>query len=149
MGRKLGKNRQFRKELTSLKSEEGYLMLSTLFLLVLTGLFLQGVIKISTNHIIQLNQISSAYQAKTALNMSERILKDYILENSDELPAKANISSSVGNIEIKKNTSNDYDAVITQNNGMQFNKTIKIDSLEDDGEEIQDGSDVLNEAGLD
>ena len=119
-------------------------MFSTLFLLVLTGIFLQGVIKISANHIIQLNQISSTYQAKTALNMSEKILKDYILENNDELPNKAEISSSAGNIEIRKNTSNDYDAVITQKNGLKFNKKIKIESLNKNSEEMQDNSDELN-----
>lgn len=123
-------------------------MLSTLFLFVLTGLFLQGACKISTSHIIQLNQISSTYQAKTALNMSERLLKDYIIEHDGELPQKAGMSSSAGRIEINKNTSNHYEAVIKQNNGMQLSKQIKIDIFENESEEIEEiekKSEVLND----
>lgn len=113
-------------------------MLSTLFLLVLTAVLLQSVIKISANYIVQLNQISSSYQARAALNMSERILNDYIVDNNNELPEEAEISSSVGKIKIVKRTKNTYDAVITQENGLQFTKKINIDSYETDEEQTEE-----------
>lgn len=143
MDRKLGTEKQSRRKLVSFTSEKGYLMLSTLFLLVLTGIFLQSVIKISANNIIQLNQISSAYQAKAALNMSERILKDHIVANN-ELPRKVELSSSIGNIQIVKNTGNSYKAVITHENGVQFSKEIAIEGYENEEEEPVDQTELLN-----
>lgn len=119
-------------------------MLSTLFLLVLMGVFLQSVVKISANHIIQLNQLSSAYQAKTALNMSEKILKDYIIANNDQLPEKAEIASSVGDVEVLKNDKNGYDAVITQKNGVQFKKEIEVEHYAND-EETDDYLELFEE----
>lgn len=111
-------------------------MLSTLFLFVLTALFLQSAINISANYIIQSNQIASAYQARTALNMSERLLKDYIIENNNDLPVKAEIASSAGRINIVKSSNNSYEAVITQENGLRYTKEIIIELVEEDAEEI-------------
>lgn len=139
---------QSREKLGEFKSEKGYLMLSTLFLLVLTSLLLQSVIKISTNHIIQLNQVSSAYQARTALNMSEKILETYIVDNDYELPGEIEISSSVGNIKIIKKINSEYEAVITQKNGTQFAKEIVIEMPGNDDEETEDSTELLNKECL-
>lgn len=151
MGKKLEKRRQRRIRLVSFQAEEGYLMLSTLFLLVLTGIFLQSAINISANYIIQLNQLSMAYQAKTALNMSERILHDYITEHSNELPEQGELSSSVGNIKMTKKTKNCYDAVLTQKNGVQTKKRIyldRIDADENEEKELDEESDILPDDSL-
>lgn len=118
-------------------------MLSTLFLLVLSGILLQGTIKISANYIIQLNQISAAYQAKTALNMSEKMLKDYIVENNNELPSEVQLSSSIGYVQITKNKRDEYEAVITHKNGVQFTKKITIEKHENNPEETEDDNDLL------
>lgn len=94
---------------------------------------------------IQLNQISSAYQAKTALNVSERILKDYILDNPHELPTEVEISSSAGRIKIVRMETDGYEAIITQENGLQFNKVIKIEHYEKENKELGDNIELLNE----
>lgn len=91
---------------------------------------MQSMIKISASYIIQSNQISSAYQAKTALNMSEKILKDYLVDHPHEYPKKVELSSSAGHVVLLKNTSDTYEAKITQENGRQFTKIIEIEEIE-------------------
>lgn len=129
----------------NLQSEKGYLMLSTLYLLILTGIFSQSIIKTSANYIIQLNQISSAYQTKVAVNMTERILKDYIVENNYELPETGKISSSIGNIEVMKITDEEYEVIITQRNGNKVNEKIKIENYKNEEDDKLDFDDVYNE----
>lgn len=124
-------------------------MLSTLLLLVLSGLVLQSIISISTSYIIQLNQLSSAYQAETALNMSERILSDYITENNYELPEQVDISSSAGKIRVIRKTTSEYEAIITQENGIEFRRKIEIKESESEGQESEEGkTDDTSEDGL-
>lgn len=139
------RGRKFTKELMNLQSEKGYLMLSTLYLLILTGIFSQSIIKTSANYIIQLNQISSAYQTKAAVNMTERILKDYIVENNYELPETGKISSSIGNIEVMKITDEEYEVIITQRNGNKVNEKIKIENYKNEEDDKLDFDDVYNE----
>lgn len=136
--------KQSGRKLVSLRSEKGYVMLSTLFLLVLTGIFLQSVIKISANYIIQLNQLSTAYQAKTALNMSEKILGDYIIENNDTFPEQVELLSSVGKIMITKNRNDSYDATITQPNGVAFHKIIELEVYVNGDKEAENKEERLN-----
>lgn len=76
--------------------------------------------------------------------MSEKILKDYIAENNNELPSKVEISSSVGNVQMKKNRSDDYEAIITQKNGNQFSKKIAIEIYGNYGEEAADSTELIN-----
>lgn len=102
-------------------------MLSTLYLLVLAGIFLQGMIKISSNHIIQLNQLSSTYQLKTALNITEQFIENYIVDNNYEPPEKFQLSSSVGEIKGKKTFNDEYEIVIIHENGNLFEEIIKIE----------------------
>ncbi len=124
-------------------------MLSTLLLLVLSGLVLQSIISISTSYIIQLNQLSSAYQAETALNMSERILNDYITENNYELPEQVDISSSAGKIRVIRKTTSEYEAIIIQENGIEFRRKIEIEESESEGQESEEGKiDDTSEDGL-
>lgn len=124
-------------------------MLSTLLLLVLSGLVLQSIISISTSYIIQLNQLSSAYQAETALNMSERILSDYITENNYELPEQVDISSSAGKIRVIRKTTSEYEAIIIQENGIEFRRKIEIEESESEGQESEEGKiDDTSEDGL-
>lgn len=126
-GLKVGKI-GIKKESINLKSEKGYLMLSTLFLLILSGIMTQSIIKISTNHIIQLNQISANYQAKTALNLTEAILTDRIV-NKNQLVKKGTIVSSVGKINILKKSDIDYQLVLIQEGSNNLIKNITINSL--------------------
>lgn len=137
MGGELEAGRNYRKKLINIRSEKGYLMLSTLYLLILTGIFSQSIIKTSANYIIQLNQISSTYQAKAALNMSERVLKDYIVDNDYELPEKVKLSSSIGDIKGIKISDDEYELVITQENGNQLNEKVKIENYKNEEDKIK------------
>lgn len=109
-----------------MKSEHGYLLMSTLFFLVFTGLFTQMLIKISGNHIIQLRQFSEAYQAKAALNMSESILKQYI-ESNKEAPEKGKITTSIGLVNLQKRSEEEFMLKVTLANGMEYYQYVDID----------------------
>lgn len=129
MGRKLGRKKS-RKRGVNFHTDNGYLMLSTLFLLVLVGLLMQSVVKISSNYIVQLNQIASSYQAKTALNLTEASLYGYIVNNNNQLPEKGELSTSVGPIKVKQTQKNKYRATLTQENGIEYTKIFKITHIE-------------------
>lgn len=116
-----------RRKLMDFQSENGYLMLTTLFMLILSGIFTHGMIKISANHLIQLHQLSSTYQAKAALNMGETLLNEYIISRDYKLPERAIISTSIGEVQIIKKTANEYQATIIQTNNDEFSKNIKIE----------------------
>ena len=110
-----------------LKSERGYLLISTLFFLIFSGLFSQSIIKISGNHIIQLQQISSAYQAKTALNMSKELLKQKT--ELEEIPEKGSMTTSLGTILIKRReTATEYifTLTLTTNSEAQYSDQLTI-----------------------
>ncbi len=90
---------------------------------------MQSIIKISTHHIVQLNQISRAYQAKTALNLAENILKDEIIKEQ-ALIKKAELSSSVGKILVVKDSDESYQLTIITETGEKFTKNIGVDYLD-------------------
>ncbi len=96
-------------------------------MLILSGIFTHGMIKLSTNHLIQLRQLSSAYQAKAALNMGEILLNEHIISRDYELPERAIIATSMGEVQLIKKTTNEYQATIIQTNKDEFSKDIKID----------------------
>lgn len=79
--------------------DEGYVLISTLFFLLLSGLFSYSVIQISSNYVIQLRQVSLGYEAKAALNMSEELLLQEFEGRSD--PINGTISTSAGEVKIK------------------------------------------------
>lgn len=89
---------------------------------------IQSIIKISTNHIIQLNQISRAYQAKTALNLAENIIKDEIVKEQ-ALIKTAELSSSVGKILVVKDSDESYQLTLITETGEKYTKNIRIDYL--------------------
>lgn len=126
--------RKSRKRVAKLQSENGYLMLSTLFLLVLIGIFMQSMIKISSNHIVQLNQIASSYQARTALNLTVQSVSNYIDKNDGKFINRASFLTSVGKVKIKQLTHNKYRAILIQEDGFEYTKIFEISSLETDAE---------------
>lgn len=115
------------RRLTDFKSEKGYLLISTLFFLVFSGLFSHSMIKISGNQIMQLRQFSTAYKAKGAMNIGEELLKTY-LEEENEPPERGQIRTSVGDIFIKKKSDVSYQLLLTLNNGANFSREVKVPS---------------------
>lgn len=76
------------------------MLISTLFFLIFSGLFSQSLIKISGNHILQLQQISSAYEVKTTLNMSKELLRQKA--DTEEIPEKGSILTSAGTVLVER-----------------------------------------------
>lgn len=81
------------------KENDGYVLISTLFFLLLSGLFSQSVIQVSSNYVTQLRQVNVSYEAKAALNMSERLLLQEL--EGQVTPIDATISTSAGEVKIK------------------------------------------------
>lgn len=101
--------------------------MSTLYILIFTSLFLQMIIKISGNHILQLRQFSEAYQAKSTLNMSEYLLNEYV-EINEEIPDKGKITTSLGQVTINRTEDNVFLLTVTLSNNMQYNQSFHIDT---------------------
>lgn len=120
-----GKKRN-KKEILCLKSEQGYLMLTTLFLLMLSGIMTQSLIKISTNHIIQLNEISASYEAKAALNVAENLLNEQLKEDNHNIQ-KGKIVASCGEIIIEKQSETKYQLCLTTADNKTYHKDVKIE----------------------
>lgn len=149
MGRELGRRRQW---LAHFKGEQGYLLISTLFFLMFSGLFSHSIIKISGNQIMQLRQFSTSYHAKGALNMSEELLKTYIEENND-IPEQGQIKTSIGNVEINKESEELFQLTITLENNQEISKDVSIkanksdeDLEKDEGKQMEkaDEEDVMD-----
>lgn len=82
-----------------MNEDKGYVLISTLFFLMLSGLFSQSMIQISSNYVIQLRQVSTAYEAKAALTMcGEIVVKE---QEGQSKPVKGTISTSVGEVNIQ------------------------------------------------
>lgn len=143
MDRELGRRNKHQYWLKVLKDENGYLLISTLFFLIFSGLFSHSVIKISSHQIIQLRQYSSAYQAKGALNMGEELLKNYVQENND-VPTSGKINTSVGDIVMMKESEDKFIFKITLKNGITYFKNVEMDiknsdnKVEEETENIPD-----------
>src|SRR5690625_7761003 len=107
-----------------------------------SGLFSHSIIKISGNQIMQLRQFSTSYHAKGALNMSEELLKTYIEENND-IPEQGQIKTSIGNVEINKESEKLFQLTITLENNQEISKDVSIktnkseeDLEKDEGKQI-------------
>lgn len=143
MDRELGRRNKHQYWLKVLKDENGYLLISTLFFLIFSGLFSHSVIKISSHQIIQLRQYSTAYQAKGALNMGEELFKKYVQEN-DDVPTSGKINTSVGDIVMMKESEDKFIFKITLKNGITYFKNVKMDikksenKVEEETENIPD-----------
>lgn len=132
-------------------NENGYLLVSTLFFLVFSGVFAQSLFMISRNHLIQQQQLSNAYQAKATLNMSESVLLNEI--NQGGIPNNGVIKTSHGTVNItnvEKEDSYQYELVIQLQNGMTYTKITVIEKeVEEDDilekETVHDGEDGRGE----
>lgn len=112
--------------------QQGYLLISTIFLLFFTALFSQSMIRISASQLVQLQQVATAYQAKTALNISEKILMDYIANNG--LPNRGEINTSNGIVKIEKKKDYLYELTLIQANNDRISKDVIIEFQEVDNE---------------
>lgn len=128
--------------LSFLTDENGFLLISTLFFLLFTGLFSQSIIKISSYQIIQLRQYSSAYEAKGTLNMGEKLLIDYITENQEN-PSSGRLKTSTGDIEMVKESDDKYIFKITLKNGMIYFKEANI-SLKTENNGLKEENELLS-----
>lgn len=118
MGGQLGRTRIFEKrKRLNIASEKGYMLLTTLYFVLFSGLFAYSLIRISGNQIIQLNQITESYQARTALNMGIKLLEKEL--EDDDLPNKGTIYTSMGAITIDR---------IDTENEVKFVLYIQIDA---------------------
>ena len=90
-----------------LSREDGYLLLTTIYILLASTIFFSSIIHIVSSQMIQYRQYSHAYQAKSALQMSKNLLQN-------ELVKQRNIQTGVvhtskGDVII---TSNSTDGII-------------------------------------
>lgn len=106
-------------------------MLSTLFLLILSGIMTQGIIKISANHLVQLNQLARNYQEKAVFNLAESVLRDQLINEENRTIKSAKLTSSVGDMELSKIKVDEYELLLINSNNKKIKKHIKIDFLTD------------------
>ncbi|HZK47451.1 MAG TPA: hypothetical protein VFC64_05885 [Atopostipes sp.] len=101
-------DRKFRRKYRLILSrEDGYLLLTTIYVLLASTIFFSSMIHIVSSQMIQYRQYSHAYQAKSALQMSKNLLQN-------ELVKQRNIQTGVvhtskGDVII---TSNSTDGII-------------------------------------
>ncbi len=110
---------------TWFKQNEGYVLISTLFFLMLSGLFSHSVIQVSSNHLLQLRQLTTAYEMKTALNMSEAILQGEF--EKGKVPLEGSIHTSAGEVKIKGKKQNEqvtYNFTLLRENGDTYRKEV-------------------------
>lgn len=125
-------------------SEKGYLLVSTLFFLVFSAIFAGSMIRISGTQILQYNQITTAYEAKAALNLSETILLEHLETN--ETLSNGEISSSVGKIMISGHNQTGgtmYHLDLTTTKGLKFSQNVWVaEELPPEIDEIKEGDEA-------
>lgn len=132
-----------------LANENGYLLVSTLFFLLFSGLFAQSMFQIASNQVIQLQQLTNSYQARTALNMSETILRNE-LEN-ELIPLKGKVVTSLGDVFITKVEASEnleYELTMTLANGASYTKTTMVETDEEtpvDEEETEEDETIIHQ----
>lgn len=107
-------------------------MVSTLFLLILSGIMTQSIMKISANHIIQLQQISKYYQEETALNLAESLLEKELMKEEGPLVKKASFLSSAGEIKALKKSTSEYELILTRPDSQKRRKKIHFHFLKEE-----------------
>ena len=90
-----------------LSREDGYLLLTTIYVLLASTIFFSSIIHIVSSQMIQYRQYSYAYQAKAALQMSKNILQDELVKQGDIQTGVVHTSN--GDVVI---TSNSTDGII-------------------------------------
>ena len=132
-----------------LANENGYLLVSTLFFLLFSGLFAQSAFQIASNQVIQLQQLTNSYQARTALNMSETILRNE-LEN-ESIPLNGKVVTSLGDVFITKVEASEnleYELTMTLANGASYTKTTMVETDEEtpvDEEETEEVETIIHQ----
>lgn len=132
-----------------LANENGYLLVSTLFFLLFSGLFAQSAFQIASNQVIQLQQLTDSYQARTALNMSETILRNE-LEN-ESIPLNGKVVTSLGDVFITKVEASEalkYELTLTLANGASYTKTTMVETDEEtpvDEEETEEVETIIHQ----
>ncbi len=107
------------------KKDRGYVLISTLFFLMLSGLFSHSVIQISSSYLLQLRQLSTAYEGKAALNMSKSLLQQE-LENN-HFPTSGSVQTSAGTVKIAGTKDSEqmiYHFTLTKGNGETYQKEV-------------------------
>jgi len=125
----------------NLASNKGYLLLSTLYFLVLSGLFSSSIIQVSGNHIIQLKQLATGYEAKSALNMSKQILEEEIQTN--DIPTEGVVETSLGDVSIAREETDDiytFTLTLTTTSGTKYSDDLQvaIPEPEEEQEELEE-----------
>lgn len=104
-----------------LAAEDGYLLLTTLFFLIVSVIFTTSMIRISSSHILQYNQLSHTYQAKAAINISKsRLLKEI---DKNVYPQTGVIKTSNGEVFITNRQTEDvihYHFELAYKNGVTY-----------------------------
>ena len=104
------------------------------------------MIRISGSQILQYNQLTTAYEAKAALNLSETILLEQL--KTKETLSNGEVSTSVGKILIsgdKQTEGTMYYLHLTTTKGLKFSKNVFVaDELPTEIDEIKEG----DEAGI-
>ena len=132
-----------------LANENGYLLVSTLFFLLFSGLFAQSAFQIASNQVIKLQQLTDSYQARTALNMSETILWNE-LEN-ELIPLDGKVVTSLGDVFITKVKASEalkYELTLTLANGASYTKTTMVETDEEtpvDEEETEEVETIIHQ----
>ena len=92
MGGKLG--RKFKRKCRLILSREGgYLLLTTIYVLLASTIFFSSIIHIVSSQMMQYRQYSHAYHAKSALKMSKVMLQDELVKQGDILTGVVHTSN--------------------------------------------------------
>lgn len=126
-------------------NEDGYMLVTTLLLLILSGLFLQATIHIYSNQIIQFKQFSSAYEYKAALNIAETVLKEIIEDEKEGQPVEGTIETSLGSVKIEKITEDSNRLTIYTQEGGVYSKNIRY-NIEDEEKDEEAEQEELEES---
>lgn len=132
----------------NLSSADGYLLVSTLFFMLFSAFFSHSMIQITANHISQMNQLTDAYLAKSALKMSENIIVEE--SEANNFPENGWVKTSVGSIEIKRRTQKEmyhYSLLLITENGTPYSSEFSIDFMDED--DIEEDSNKDNETDVD
>lgn len=125
--------------------ENGYLLVSTLFFLIFSGLFSHSVMQLASNNLIQLNQLSNAYQAKAVLEMSANLLNNEIEKN--HYPEQGQIDTSIGSVEMSRKEVGEeyhYKFLLSDKNDMTYIKDVYVEIVENE-EETEQTEEVIEE----
>lgn len=91
----------------------------------------ENIIRISRNHIIQLNQLSQSYEEKAVLNLAEKNLMDTLIKEEVTI-SHTSLSSSLGKVEVKKRADNFYELLLINRNGENKKRWVKIPEPKDE-----------------